>query len=109
LKNVFYFHLRNKLSELLIDKNLRIFPEFHDGKLVGKGVKADIAIIKICENEEEHIGQNIVMGRLTELSACYYTGQEDMLYTVISYNDMNTDLNYHVNDKQLLKTKKDEV
>jgi len=164
LKNAFYFHLRNKLSQLLIDNNIRIFTEFHDGKLAGKGVKADIAIVKIGENEEEHIGQNIekifavielkykgsqvsvdyfikdvektieyikdkdladcqfylgfihegefdaneiywlqnkkqerlVMGRLTELSACYYTGVDEMLYTVISYNDMNTDLNYHV-------------
>jgi len=164
LKNAFYFHLRNKLSQLLIDNNIRIFTEFHDGKLAGKGVKADIAIVKIGEDAEEHIGQNIekifavielkykgaqvpvdcfikdvektieyikdkdlegcqfylgfihegefdanetswlqskrqekiVMGRLTELSACYYTGQEDLLYTVISYNDMNTDLNYHV-------------
>lgn len=168
LKNAFYFHLRNKLSQLLMDNSIRIFTEFHDGKLSGKGVKVDIAIVKIGDNEVEHIRQNIekiyavielkhkgsqvpidyfikdvektieyikdkdledcqfylgfihegefavnetswlqnkkqerlVMGRLTELSACYYTGLDDMLYTVISYNDMNNDLNYHVNDNQ---------
>lgn len=160
LKNAFYFHLRNKLSQLLVDNNIRIFTEFHDGKLAGKSVIADIAIVKIGDNDVEHIRQNIekiyaiielkhkgsqvrvdcfikdvektieyikdkdladcqfylgfihegefaanetswlqnkkqerlANGRLTELSACYYTGFDDMLFTVISYNDMNTDL-----------------
>lgn len=160
LKNAFYFHLRNKLGQLLIDNNIRIFTEFHDGKLAGKGVIADIAIVKIGDNEVEHIRKNIekiyaiielkhkgsqvpvdcfikdvektmeyikdkdlaecqfylgfihegefaenetswlqnkkqerlVRGRLTELSACYYTGFDDMLYSVISYNEMNIDL-----------------
>ena len=168
LKNAFYFHLRNKLSQLLIDNNIRIFTEFHDGKLAGKSVIADIAIVKIGDNDVEHIRQNIekiyaiielkhkgsqvpvdcfikdvektieyikdrdladcqfylgfihegefaanetswlqnkkqerlVTGRLTELSACYYTGFNDMLFTVVSYNDMNTDLNYHDNNNE---------
>lgn len=160
LKNVFYYHLRNKLNQLLANHNIRIFTEFHDGKLAGKGVKADIAIVKICDNEVQHIKENIekiyavielkhkssqvpvdcfikdiektigyikdkeltgcqfylgfihegefdanevswiqnkrqerlTAGRLTELSACYYTGQDKMVYTVLSYNDMNTDI-----------------
>lgn len=33
LKNVFYFYLRNKLKGFLIDDNIRMFTEFHDGKL----------------------------------------------------------------------------
>lgn len=168
LKNAFYFHLRNKLGQLLIDNNIRIFTEFHDGKLAGKSAIADIAIVKIGDNEVEHIRRNIekiyaiielkhkgsqvpvdcfikdvektieyikdkdlvdcqfylgfihegefaknetswlqnkkqerlAMGRLTELSACYYTGFDDMVFTVISYNDMNTDLNYQENNNQ---------
>lgn len=171
LKNVFYFHLRNKLIKLLADNNVRIFTEFHDGKLSGKGVKADIAIVKIGENEDEHIKHNIekiyavielkhkgsqvpidcfirdvektikyvkdkeladcqfylgfihegefdaseiswlqnkyqeklMIGRVTELSACYYTGLDEMVYTAISYNDMNTDLNHHAKDNKTQK------
>lgn len=168
-KNAFYYHLRNKLNDVLIENNIRIFTEFHDGKLSGKGVIADIAIIKIGNDEEGHIKDNIekiyaiielkhkgsqvpiapfvsdveksikyikdreldgcqfylgfihegefameeiswlenkqqerlVQGRLTELSACYYEGQDEMVYTIISYNDMNKDLDTYVNQKRL--------
>lgn len=168
LKNAFYFHLRNKLKDILIDNNIRIFTEFHDGKLSDKGVIADIAIIKIGDNEEAHIKDNIkkiyaiielkhkgaqvsidpfvsdvdkmvkyikdkelegcqfylgfihegefdrreiswiqnkkqeklVQGRLTELSACYYTNQDEMIYTIISYNDINKDLNTYRDQKR---------
>ena len=160
LKNAFYFHLRNKLSDLMEDNNIRIFTEFHDGKLATKYVRADIAIVKIGDSKNDHIRNNIdriysiielkhkgaqvsidpfisdveksikyikdkdlkeiqfylgfihegefstgeiswledkkqermVQGRLTELSACYYEDQDDMMYTIISYNDMNRDL-----------------
>ncbi len=168
LKNAFYFHLRNKLKELLVKNDIRIFTEFHDGKLSGKGVIADIAIVKIGDTEEGHIKDNIekiyamielkykgaqvpidpfvsdvkkmveyikdkelegcqfylgfihegefdikeiswiqnkkqerlVQGRLTELSACYYTNQDEMVYTIISYNDFNKDLNTYINQKR---------
>lgn len=168
LKNAFYFHLRNKLKELLENNNIRIFTEFHDGELSGKGVIADIAIVKIGDNEEGHIKDNIdkiyaiielkhkgaqvpvnpfiadveksikyikdkalegcqfylgfihegefdveekswlqskkqaklAQGRLTELSACYYEGQDEMVYTIISYNNMNKDLETYVNQKR---------
>ena len=168
LKNAFYFHLRNKLKKLLVKNNIRIFTEFHDGKLSGKGVIADIAIVKIGDTEEGHIKDNIekiyamielkykgaqapidpfvsdvkkmveyikdkeleecqfylgfihegefdikeiswiqnkkqerlVQGRLTELSACYYTNQDEMVYTIISYNDINKDLNTYINQKR---------
>lgn len=168
LKNAFYFHLRNKLNNLMEDNNIRIFTEFHDGKLAGKSVIADIAIVKIGDNREGHIKNNIdriyaiielkhkgaqvsidpfisdveksikyikdkdlkeiqfylgfihegefatgeiswledkkqemmVQGRLTELSACYYEDQDEMVYTIISYNDMNKDLDTYVNQKR---------
>ncbi|MBU5314485.1 hypothetical protein KQI38_20890 [Tissierella carlieri] len=168
LKNAFYFHLRNKLKELLENNNIRIFTEFHDGELSSKGVIADIAIVKIGDNEEGHIKDNIekiyaiielkhkgaqvhidpfisdveksikyikdkeleecqfylgfihegefdikeiswlqnkkqerlAQGRLTELSACYYTGRDEMVYTIVSYNDMNKDLDIYVNQKR---------
>lgn len=166
LKNAFYFHLRNRLNSLLEEKNIRIFTEFHDGRLSGKSVIADIAIVQLGDNEEGHIKDNVekiyaiielkykgaqvpidpflsdvkktikyikdrelggcqfylvfihegefnieekswiqnkkqkklVQGRLTELSACYYEGQDEMTYTIISYNDMNKDLNTYVNE-----------
>ena len=168
LKNAFYFHLRSRLKELLIKDDIKIFTEFHDGKLAGKGVIADIAIVKLGDNEEGHIKNNIdriyaiielkhkgaqvpiepfisdveksikyikdkelegcqfylgfihegdfgiaetswlqnkkqerlVQGRLTELSACYYTGQDEIAYTIVSYNDMNKDLDTYVNQKR---------
>lgn len=160
LKNAFYFHLRNRLNCLLAENNIRIFTEFHDGGLAGKGVIADIAIVKIGGNREGHIKNNIdrvyalielkhkgaqvpidpflsdiekslkyikdkelvgtqfylgfihegefatgeiswlqdkeqerlAQGRLTELSAAYYEGEDEMLYTIISYNGLNEDL-----------------
>lgn len=166
LKNAFYFHLRNKLNKLLKNKRIRIFTEFHDGKLAGKGVIADIAIVKIGDNEEGHIKDNIkkiyaiielkhkgaqvyidpfisdveksikyikdkeleecqfylgfihegefdvketswlqnkkqerlAQGRLTELSACYYIGRDEMVYTIVSYNDMNKDLETSISE-----------
>ena len=54
LKNAFYFHLRNKLGDLLERNDIRIFTEFHDGGLAGKGVVADIAIVKIGDNRDDH-------------------------------------------------------
>lgn len=160
LKNAFYFHLRNKLGDLLERNDIRIFTEFHDGGLAGKGVIADIAIVKIGDNRDDHIKNNInsiyaiielkhkgaqvpidpflsdidktlkyikdrslegaqfylgfihegefttgevswlqdkeqkrlAQGRLTELSAAYYEGEDEMLYTIISYNGLNEDL-----------------
>lgn len=167
LKNAFYYHLRNRLKNVLDDYNIRIFTEFHDGKLRNKGVRADIAIVEINKAECEHLKHNIskiysiielkykgsrasvdcfikdvektmkyikdeelrecqfylgfiheeefesdsiswlqnkkdekvANGRLTELSACYYTGMDDMIYTVLSYNNLNKHLNYKVNKK----------
>lgn len=42
----------------------------------------------------------MVQGRLTELSACYYEGQDEMVYTIISYNDMNKDLETYITQKR---------
>lgn len=165
LKNALYYHLRKRLDTVLNDYNIRIFTEFHDGKLHNKGVKADIAIVKINDIECEHLKQKIskiysiielkykrpnvpidcfiedvkkmmeyikdeeleecqfylgfiheakfdnksiswlqskeqeklANGRLTELSACYYTGFDDMIYTILSYNNLNKDMNYRAN------------
>lgn len=167
LKNVFYFHLRNKLGSLMEENGIRIFTEFHDGQLARKGVIADIAIVKIGENKDDHIKNNIdyiyaiielkhkgeqvsvdpftadvekvlnyikdkelkgtqfylgfihegefaagelswldnkkqekiAQGRLTELSACYYEDQDEMLYTILSYNNFNKDLDTYIQGK----------
>ena len=37
------------------ENRIRIFTEFHDGQLARKGVIADIAIVKIGENKDDHI------------------------------------------------------
>lgn len=164
LKNAFYFHLRNKLSDMMEEWDIKIFTEFHDGRLTGKGVIADIAIVKIGENTNDHIRNNIdyiyaiielkykgeqapiepfiadvektlkyikdkelkgtqfylgfihegefasgelswldnkkqarlAQGRLTELSACYYENRDEMLFTILSYNDFNKDLDTYI-------------
>lgn len=161
LKSALYYHLRKKLNAVLKEKKLCIFTEFNTGPLAGKGVRADMAIVQIDDdNGEKHLRHRIAKvyslielkyvnkytsveklghdvekvlglmkgkefsgcqfylgfihegefdakekswlykwqqvraaGKLTELSACYYTNREDMRYTVVSYNGMNEDLN----------------
>lgn len=65
LKNAFYHHLRNYLSDEFLEKNnLQIYTEFCDGPLKGTGKRADIAIVQLDEhgiknNEYSYIGDYI--------------------------------------------------
>lgn len=54
LKNAFYFHLRNKMSSLLEQYNLRIYTEFTDNIFKGTNHRPDIIIAKIDPNSEEN-------------------------------------------------------
>lgn len=160
LKNALYYHLRNRLSRLLRNDNIRIFTELCSGPLASLGIRADMAIVKIDDNSEQDLkdriteiyalielkfkssrGSNVLFlhdvhkvlklfkkkglrdcqfylgfiheygyepdedswlsarqqhrasGRLTELSACHYTGQKGLRFTVVSHNGMNDELN----------------
>ena len=53
LKNAFYYHLRRRLTDQLLDEhNLQIFPEFDSGPLKGTGKRADLAIVRMDYNED---------------------------------------------------------
>lgn len=60
LKNALYYHLRQRLNRLLKDEGLRIFTEFNSGPLAGRSVRADLAIVKIDDNGEENLRDQIV-------------------------------------------------
>ncbi|MGN0711024.1 MAG: hypothetical protein ACI4LO_04610 [Anaerovoracaceae bacterium] len=54
LKNAFYHHLRNRISdEFMIKNRIRIFTEFNDGELKGTKKRADIAIVQLEETDED--------------------------------------------------------
>jgi hypothetical protein len=58
LKNSFYFHLRNALTDqFLINNNLRIFTEYKNG-----GLRADLVIARIDSGQEnrEHLEDAII-------------------------------------------------
>jgi hypothetical protein len=96
LKNAFYFHLRNKLSDLMENNNIRIFTEFHDGKLAAKYVRADIAIVKIGDNKNDHIKNNI--DRIYSIIELKHKGAQVSIDPFIS--DVEKSINY-IKDKDL--------
>ncbi|MWV43369.1 hypothetical protein GRF59_06955 [Paenibacillus sp. HJL G12] len=56
LKNAFYFHLRNRLSDAFLkDHNLRIYTELH----TGYGERIDIAVVEIEDREDVHLREKI--------------------------------------------------
>ncbi|WP_409271353.1 hypothetical protein V1499_18075 [Neobacillus sp. SCS-31] len=58
LKNAFYHHLRNKLSDqFLIENNIRIYTEFYMD-----GIRADLAIVKLDDNpgQYNHLQDSII-------------------------------------------------
>lgn len=45
LKNSFYFHLRNRLTERFLEENrLKIYTEYYH-----KGLRADLVVVQLCE------------------------------------------------------------
>jgi len=53
LKSCFYHHLRNSLDTLCKEQNLRIYTEFNEKGLKAKGWRADIAIVRLHEREQD--------------------------------------------------------
>lgn len=102
LKNVFYHHLRNRLTDkFLVDNRLRIFTEFNNGPLKGTRKRADIAIVQLESpdgdgNYEGHLKkyiQNIIA--IIELKHKFGNGQ--VINTV--YQDFSKVQNYIQADK----------
>lgn len=53
LKNAFYHHLRTRLTDdFLIKNQIRIYTEFNSGELKGTGKRADIAIVRMKNDDE---------------------------------------------------------
>ncbi|GAB7057452.1 MULTISPECIES: hypothetical protein [unclassified Paenibacillus] len=56
LKNAFYFHLRNKLTDAFLrENNLRIYTELH----TGYGERIDISVVRIDDSEKVHLREQI--------------------------------------------------
>ena len=53
LKNVLYFHLRNELSVLFAENNIRIFTEFTDDKFKNTGYRPDMVIAEVDFDKED--------------------------------------------------------
>jgi len=60
LKNALYYYLRQRLGRLLEEENIRIFAEFNSGPLSGKGVRADLAIVKIDDDCADKLEDRII-------------------------------------------------
>lgn len=60
LKNAFYFHLRNKLGELLYSNNIRIFTEFTDNEFRDKNFRPDIVIAEMnFDRRSDYFGDDV--------------------------------------------------
>lgn len=102
LKNALYFHLRNKLSSLLDQYNLRIYTEFNTDVFRSTGYRPDMIIAQIKDEPEGFLGDCI------EDYACVieikfkgsFQGAETILkdYEKIKYyiENLNIDCNYYI-------------
>lgn len=70
LKCSFYYHLRRRLGSLLVENNLKIYPEYYFSNL---GYKADIAIVEIDPEKNDYI-RNRVTSVVAILELKYKSG-----------------------------------
>lgn len=56
LKNALYHHLRNELSSIFAENNIRIFTEFTDYKFKGSKMRPDMVIATVDFDKDEHTG-----------------------------------------------------
>lgn len=56
LKNALYHHLRNELSIVFAENNIRIFTEFTDGEFKGTKKRPDMVIATVDFDKEDHNG-----------------------------------------------------
>ena len=56
LKNVLYHHLRNELSTVFAENNIRVFTEFTDGEFKGSKKRPDMVIATVDFDKEDHNG-----------------------------------------------------
>ncbi len=56
LKNDLYHHLRNELSTIFAENDIRVFTEFTDGEFKGSKRRPDLVIATVDFEKEEHSG-----------------------------------------------------
>jgi len=56
LKNALYHHLRNELSTVFAENNIRVFTEFTDGEFKGTKKRPDMVIATVDFDKDEHNG-----------------------------------------------------
>ena len=79
LKNSLYFHIRSKLEDVLIDNNLRIYPEFYFPELK---YRADLVIVQMDTESENYY----LRDRVKEVVAIF-----ELKYVNASNNDEATE------------------
>lgn len=75
LKNAFYFHLRSELETLLINNDLRIYPEFNNARIKELGYRADLAIVKVPQQFTGYLGNAIKSGDVYAIIELKYVSQ----------------------------------
>ncbi len=56
LKNAFYYHLRNELSTIFEENDIRVFTEFTDWKFKGSKKRPDMVIATVDFEKDKHDG-----------------------------------------------------
>ncbi len=62
LKNALYYHLRNELSSIFVENNIRVFTEFTDAEFKGSKKRPDMVIASVdFENNKQsgYYGNNV--------------------------------------------------
>ncbi len=98
LKNALYFHLRNKLSTLLDEYNIKIFTEFNSDKFKATRYRPDMVLVQLDETSE-----NTFLGDCIKEYVCII----ELKYKGNSYsaakeiNDDYTKLHHYICDMNL--------
>jgi hypothetical protein len=93
LKNSFYFHLRNKLTDRFLEENrLKIYTEYyHDG------LRADLAIAQLCEEPglNGHLRNDVVdILAVVEMKYKYDTNDDPFKKDIVKVKNYIKNLNY---------------
>lgn len=93
LKNSFYFHLRNKLTDRFLEENrLKIYTEYyHDG------LRADLVIAQLCEEPgfNGHLRNDVVdILAVVEMKYKYVTNTDPFKKDIVKVKNYLKNLNY---------------
>ena len=74
LKNAMYFHLRNRLGQLMDENSVRIYTEFTDGDYKHSGYRPDMVIAKVDSSKEVDYWGDSVIECLAVIELKYKSG-----------------------------------